>query len=321
LSGYDRRITDGGAKSKEVFVRIAPIASLLLGLWMSAGSALAEGAKPARTVTYTGRIATTDGKPVAGAEVILTTTTENFDQTAIVARTKSGNDGSFAFRDQAVVPDRPKQAVVRAEGYGLAVVKVLPDEENEVTLSPTTSLRVILIGPDGKVAPGVEIGLSSLSRRSAELDIAEPLPPEMKRSLGGRTDGQGVIELRGLPERAIVRLETSDARFARLGYEDNVETRDGPVSPPATVRLRAGGSMSGTVSYADSGKPAAGVEVTAQSLNLPRAAHSGWGHAVTDASGAYRMEQVDEGDYNVMLGTNSDAFRRAGRRRRGRRST
>jgi len=50
--------------------------------------------------------------------------------------------------------------------------------------------------------------------------------------------------------------------------------------------------------------------VTAQSLNQPRATRQGWGRAVTDAHGAYRMEQVGEGDYNVMLGTNSDAFRR-----------
>jgi protocatechuate 3,4-dioxygenase beta subunit len=61
------------------------------------------------------------------------------------------------------------------------------------------------------------------------------------------------------------------------------------------------------VIYGTTGKPAANVEIVAQSLD--RIAGNGWGSAVTNERGEYRMEQVGESVYNVMLGTNTEELR------------
>jgi protocatechuate 3,4-dioxygenase beta subunit len=143
----------------------------------------------------------------------------------------------------------------------------------------------------------------SAAPRTAGLTFFATLPAEMSQAMSRKTDANGVVTLDGLPAGSSVRLEVTDPRFARLDYTDNVQIGAGPDHAVKPIRLRAGGSIAGTVIYGTTGKPASGVEIVAQSLST--GGGHGWGRAVTNERGEYRMEQVGEGVYNVMFGTNA----------------
>ncbi len=115
------------------------------------------------------------------------------------------------------------------------------------------------------------------------------------------TGAGGTCTFSGLPQHAELRLSVDDVRFAQLtgDGDDLVTLGDGPESPAKTIRLRPGGTISGTITYGSGGRPAAGVHVMAQSLD--RGVSGGRGEATTNERGGYVVRQLGPGTYNIFL--------------------
>jgi protocatechuate 3,4-dioxygenase beta subunit len=96
-----------------------------------------------------------------------------------------------------------------------------------------------------------------------------------------------------------VRFDVADERFARLSYENDISVgmQSQITAPP--IRLQEASSIRGKLTYEQTGKPAAKVQVGVQATNRSRG--SGWGSAFTDDNGEYHVKQLPKGEYNVML--------------------
>lgn len=264
-----------------------------------------------KTATYTGKVLTPDGKPAPAARVILAFPSTERDTEPVTHATRTADDGAFTFRD-IPTPDasRAPALFATAPGYALAQSQAFSDEENELTLCPATALRVTVLDPVGKPVPGLRLTPVAVFPRGPGMNSVSELPPEIARELARQTDAAGVAPFDALPARSSVRLDTDDPRFARLTYSDTVDTNDAPASPPATLRLRPGGTITGVVTFGPTGKPASGIAVGAQALSRSDSSTNGYGHAVTNDRGEYRMDRVAPGDYNIFLSSNSPDFRR-----------
>jgi RNA polymerase sigma factor (sigma-70 family) len=65
--------------------------------------------------------------------------------------------------------------------------------------------------------------------------------------------------------------------------------------------LGPAGEISGTVTYATTGKPVAGATVAAQIIEYPREVHGRGGEAVADAQGRFTISGLDPGVYNLLF--------------------
>lgn len=263
-----------------------------------------------KTATYTGKVLTPAGQPAPAARVILAFPSDDGRPggDAVTHTTRTGDDGAFIFRDiPSPAGARSPVLFATAQGHALAQAAAFSDEDNDLTLTPATTLRVTVLDPAGKPLPNLRLTPVAVTPRGPGLTFVAWLIPEIARELAQQTDANGVATFDAVPARASLRLDVHDPRFARLTFEDALDTADRPTT--ATLRLRPGGSISGVVTFGPTGKPAAGIQVGAQALDR-NIRTAGGGHAVTNERGEYRMEQVSAGDYNVMLSSNGPDFRR-----------
>lgn len=264
----------------------------------------------AKPPSYAGRILTPDGKPATGAEVILLDLTHPGDRQQIAA-TRADDDGTFAFHDVQSPTQAPRLTfVARAPGLAPTASSVFPgaDAENEFALSPASTVRVTFLDPDGEPVPNLRVTPTMAIARGAGGPSIVYFPPELAARFARQTDAAGACTFEDMPRRSGLRLEVDDPRFARLSYRDDPQIADDAATPPVTVKFLRGGSISGIVRYGPMGRPAAGVQVVAQSLNR-NLGGSGWGRAVSSERGEYRMQQVPVGEYNVAVNFNDDRER------------
>jgi len=255
-----------------------------------------------------------DGRPVPGALVSIMAEapqTAELEVTRATATTRT--DGSFVIppatepaAGDAARPARHagQSVLIEAPGYGLAGAYL--DEANlpeAIPLKPATELRVRLLGPDGKPAANLRIAPRMIVARRGPGGgggSAAVVPADVQARLARETDAQGRVALPGLPRDSTIHLNIlGDDRFVQLTFQDAVVTGGDAVSEAGPVRLKAGASLRGRVVLAEGGKPAAGVVVMAQGRSAGM--NIGWGSAVTDADGRYRITRLAPGPYNVFV--------------------
>ena len=326
-----RRLLDAGHAPRAKVSRTARYALgvyvLVMGMvctLVRAGGAIEKVAAPGTPAAPAdkqhGRVIDAAGSPVAGAEVYLLKYGPSLEITSKVA---SDNEGRFEFNIE--IPADPAnnrydvQTVVPGKGVGEA--RPQSGTECVIQLIAPTRITLTVLGPDGKPVAGLRMfpvsfagmparGVSVLGVPSAPRTrfFFMKMPPELYGPMGGVTDERGSVTLGNLPRGQGFELGFDDDRFARPGIINRIGlAENSDVTPPETIRLEQAATISGAVRYGPTGKPAAGLLVSAQATrnNYPPRSLSG-GVATTDANGAYRMTGLAGGEYNVMVGLDPD---------------
>lgn len=126
------------------------------------------------------------------------------------------------------------------------------------------------------------------SRGEDDLSTLFEMPKEIAEF--GKTDSQGQFTIDCFPMNATFLLDCPDYT---LGARANRRVRaDKPVTDLGTIRMERGAVVEGRITR--DGKPAAGIEVGAQS-------DGDWGSAITDGDGRYRILRLPSGSFNVAL--------------------
>jgi len=121
------------------------------------------------------------------------------------------------------------------------------------------------------------------------------LPREIREPLAQTADAQGDCNIPAMPKDGWVRLALFDSRFAQLTFVEQIELSDTQVTVAAPIRLKPARAISGKIIFADTHRPAPGVEVQAVSTD-----DSGvWASGVTDAQGQYALKQLRGGRYSL----------------------
>ena len=115
---------------------------------------------------------------------------------------------------------------------------------------------------------------------------------------GALTDASGIYRISALaegPYRVTVLSSSSPSIRGRLvSFEEkDVEVKEGQTIAGVDFRLRRGISVSGRLTYADTGEPVGEVKVVLQGSN--------WMETVTDEEGRYRFEGVAPGKYYLQI--------------------
>lgn len=137
--------------------------------------------------------------------------------------------------------------------------------------------------------------------RVRQLLVGSAMNPETADSVSAwlktsaRTDARGQLRFDHLPLGVGLVLEHDVLPLAQFGPAQVIQV--GRPLTEHTLVLPPGGELSGEVVSPD-GRSLAGVAVQAQSQ---QGAVPGWGEAVTDAQGRYRIRQLPASRYNVFV--------------------
>ncbi len=286
------------------------------------------------SIEVQGRVLGPNGKPLAGARLLLADRTSGPPRPAPQAR--SGPDGRFAFRlGPAPVSYTGRYLLASADGQGLDWYSFRADfsgAEILLRLPGDTAITGKVVDLEGRPVAGARIGLfelqapgdgkldsfldswknekddphrpfRALERRLYHRASPQLLPPE-------QTDRQGKFRLTGVGKERVATL-----RIQAAGYADElvlVATRPGlrPDKPGATRLALHGPALLATLSPAKpilgevvddaTGKPVAGVTVKC-SLGGSHGHHDAT--ATSDGSGRYHLGGLRKrGEYDVTFG-------------------
>ncbi len=162
-----------------------------------------------------------------------------------------------------------------------------------VTLEPVTSVQVHLLGDDSRPVAHVRVCPLGFIKdhRFAQWDEAILAP------LSAVTDENGRATLTGLPQGWAMKLNVADPTYVQPSWNQNILLAKAAITPEATLRVSHGGSLSGTIAFGPTQKPAPKFVVRAQPTSPEAESQT----AVTDASGHYQMPRIASGTYHLWL--------------------
>lgn len=260
----------------------------------------AAAAFPLRAEDYSGRILGDDGRAISNAQVYLLVYKDR--DYAQIASTRSRPDGTFTFSN-IDPPASPAGYLLlaTARDHAMASASAWAGGDNELTLAPATSISIRLLDTAGKPAPNLAIRIRMINSRRPGLSYIS-IPSFLADQSTSKTDANGQCTFDSIPPASFLQFHIDDPRFVQLSYEDQVPTPDSPDAPVAVVHLKPASSISGTLTYATTGKPAPGVRVLAQSIGVG----GGWAESITTDKGEYHLRQLPPGHYNVEVFFNED---------------
>jgi RNA polymerase sigma factor (sigma-70 family) len=265
---------------------------------VAAAPASASTTKPASPI-WTGNVVLPDGSPAKGADVYLLGDPTASDKPIDPKHVTTDDSGAFHF-DNVADEDKLQYVVATAKGWGMGGRGFTGDELGRLRLRQPVDLTVHFLDAAGKPAVGVPVCLHVLNFQNGIGDRrGVGFPSTDRPPFAARTDGNGAVTFVGLPQASQVQLTVSDDRFVGLTYLDAITLPRKTSFSPKPITLHTSGSISGKVIFVATGKPAVGMRIGAQSSQ-------GWGDAMTDADGTYRITRLGPGNYNVALNLNPD---------------
>ncbi len=202
-----------------------------------------------------GRVLDEAGKPVGGARVLVVSRESVFDgDTRYLGEARAGADGAFTVPD---APEGARAVVVRAQDFIAAnrfQLEAKPEEK--ISLQRGGAVRGLVTDTAAKPVPGVIVTTDDAA---------------------AQTDAQGRFRLTGLPAGGhhLQALSKDDLAARKNG----VRVRKGE-EVEASLKLRPGPAISGTVIEEGTRRPLAGARVCAYASAPPGCGSCGtWGFA------------------------------------------
>ncbi len=255
--------------------------------------ASASTTKPISPI-WTGTVVLPDGSPAKGADVYLlggpTTREKPIDPKHVIA----DDSGAFHF-DNMTDGSTLRSVVAVAKGWGMDGDDFATSKPIHLRMHNAVDLTATFVDPQSKPAADIPISLRVFAFNQQVSDLRFVVfPITSVPSFAGRTDSNGAITFLGLPQSCHLQFAMNDDRFAPLAYSDSVQLPAKAKFSAGPIRLHTAGSISGKVIFGATGKPAAGVNVGAQT-------EEAGGFATTAADGTYRIKRLGVGKYNVTL--------------------
>jgi RNA polymerase sigma factor (sigma-70 family) len=257
-----------------------------------------------------GRVLDPQGKPVPGASVMVYARSMIFRMGAGVARLypkelgRASGDGSGRFRVD--VPRTSSSyhdefgAVALAPGYGASWVDLDPDADQppaDIALRPEQVIHGRLFDLQGQPARDVKLSVTAIRR------VLPTAPNPREENLEGPvflwthpddlpgwpspaiTDADGRFTLHGVGPGLRVSLSVIDPRFASQVIEINTDTAS--IARPLSFALQPVRTITGRVTYADTGKPVPHARVTVAGFDQTNGVAVPQTSTVADAEGRF----------------------------------
>lgn len=202
-------------------------------------------------------------------------------ESAPVSHVTTSADGTFT---TPPLDDGRYDLGVQVEGALGWKTDVAPGARDaEVLPRPTSTVRGVVRGPDGKPAAGAEVVVSGTEMREVRGVVAGP---------------DGTFEVAGIPFGPALVVASAKGLTAAKGVPAPEAAEDGSLGfAPLGFRLRAKITLRGTVTRA--GKPVAGADVLAQSDCRTYRTRSG-------ADGSFELADLPPRDYPVSAISGSE---------------
>lgn len=269
------------------------LAALLIALALPLSSCAAphDAARGAAapSTQMTGVVRAPDGKPAAGAKVIYERRDLATKKSGPLQTTETNAQGEFSF-DAPIWSSRQVTTLYAASPAGVAV-STPGTNYARITLAPFTQVHVRFVDADGKPVPNVSV-VPSVFIGGHTIIVA------WRKSISDIwttvTDANGGVTISHLPQGFTMMLYVEDERYAH--QMTPIALAKSAKSLDQTIHLVLGGSITGAVSDKATGKPAAGVFVSA--LRPP----GDYGESVpADKNGQYKMARLAPGKYAIAL--------------------
>lgn len=271
----------------------------------SSGPVTEPAAENARS-SVIGHVTDSNGKPVAGA-VVLLASSATWPDAQTLAGTKSGKGGDFSINYSLPSPRAEFERLTLfafVPNVGLSMSEKFEGKKTmELRLLPSAELHIPFIDPEGRPIVGMKVWPKWVGVRRDPLPFprVEALPDEIRRQMLQRTDANGVCVFRGLPRDSRVLFDNDDDRFVGMNAGNYVPLEREGVIQADPIQLRTAGSIAGSVVYADTGKPAAGIQVLAEGISPEAGGTSGQ----TDTSGRFFIGRLMPGRFLMILSPNA----------------
>lgn len=254
------------------------------------------------SLRISGRCVDSKNQPISGIDVGLFEI-ETLKQSRRVLRSRrTGKSGLFEFRSLPEFPadgsnDRYFIIVARKAGWSTMVRQFYSGTEVKplnFTMQPAAKLRGVVTDADGKPVEGAvvyrsRIGpsaidgvLSAVSDKNGRFelnDVPEWIPQKREEKVKGR-----VVVFGG--GTAFLHARHPEAGMGLGTYQQ--------VPSTVEIQLKPAAIATGRVVHEETGKPVSGVYVAAQAFE-----RNGWGEALTDEEGNFRLPLSQADSYNI----------------------
>ncbi len=264
-----------------------------------------SAAKSEGQITFAGLCHDDQGRPIAGAEVLLYRVDLMGNRTQRLLQTERTNkDGKFQF---APVDDLSKgmpawqPALPQAAPYGIHARATGRATVGEfVPQSSIDSGHIDMRMPEGATLSGKVTGPDGKPVKGATVWAIGPIKP-IPGIGSATTDAAGQFEIRDLrkmdltkPPASATTWQTGMPLHIRCPGFGDKKVEYSKVPGTVDVQLERAAVVEGRVIYGDQGARAVGVRVQFQGIK-----NGSFGTAVTDADGRYRFDSLGPDKYNI----------------------
>jgi Carboxypeptidase regulatory-like domain len=256
---------------------------------------------PAGPATVSGQVVDAEGRPVAGAEVVLSGFRRGTWQVAALALVMSDRDGRFRIDVPAETDTRLPHGYQALWAYapkaGLAGQALAPEAPPkagavQLKLGAPAHTAVRVVGPDGKPVAGARVApawLRTIKERRPGTVL--PTADALGDRLAALTDADGKGDIQGCRAEDIVAV-----RIEAAGFGSQLSELGAEAAGARPVKLLPAGRLNGRVQV-DDPSAARGVEVIA--VTRPRRSDGVWplgrGRTMTDADGRFTIPELAAG--------------------------
>jgi hypothetical protein len=256
---------------------------------------------------YAGRVLLPDGKPAAGVRVSLITYVGSTGRVFDEKITELSGEFSIGRAYKPTLGAMEPKLVFEKDGCGLTFLGLAGWENGgTVKLALASELHASFVLPTGQPAAGLTVSPYVLQQSGDRQPGLRRgflvVPTAIAARHTSKTSKDGSVVLQGLPRGFQVRLTHDAPILAKLTFGDDIELADASKTLAKPIHLKTGGSVSGRVTFGDSGKPAGGVAIIAQeAFGEQGGGGHGNGNSVADQDGRFVVSQLSPGDYNLNV--------------------
>jgi len=249
------------------------------------------GGRIAMAEVITGKVLAPDGKPVAGAEVVLAEFLGERDFTV-----KTDAAGIYTIDTETYRSLGGNYAVLTAisPGYAPGGTIAVFGRSRTIRLRPVREVSGLVQDREGRPVGGATVALSSIYWDDEDVESSDAvyINNSLKARFSVKTGLDGRWTMDNIPTTGLGMFLLDSPQYARVVL--NVALDSG--KPPAPLLARPGASVTGRVVDA-AGAPVAGINLFAGSEK--RDPDTTWAYATSAADGTFKLEGLANGSYTV----------------------